>query len=375
MSPHIKGRRSHAIVRHALDLLINLEHRGACGSDPDTGDGAGILVQMPDRFLRAGPAVSACRRPGATAPGSSSCRPTTAPRAELEALIERIAEEEGQTVLGWRAVPTNLAAVGVSAAAVAPVFEQVFVGRERGGPVDAELRADGDSPRAFERKLYVIRKRIEHDGRRSSRCAAEHRKAFYIVSLSAKTLIYKGMLTASQIEGMFPDLSDPAVESALALVHQRFSTNTFPSWPLAHPYRFVAHNGEINTLRGNINWMQRARGAARNRASSATTCARCCRSSALAAATRRPSTTCSSFWSWPGRSLPHAVLMMIPEPWAGNPGDGPGGARVLRVPLVADGAVGRAGVDRLHRRHADRRRARSQRPAPVALLRHAATTS
>ncbi len=188
---------------------------------------------------------------------------------ELHALIERITREEGQSVLGWRAVPANLNAVGVNAAAAAPVFEQVFIGAgrvveeaaptsEHGAP--ACRPADGAR---FERTLYVIRKRIEHEVEQLV-LPADTRRAFYIVSLSANTLIYKGMLTASQIEGMFPDLSDPAVESALALVHQRFSTNTFPSWPLAHPYRFVAHNGEINTLRGNINWMQAREGLLRS---------------------------------------------------------------------------------------------------------------
>ena len=143
----------------------------------------------------------------------------------------------------------------------------------------------------------MIRKRIEHavDALR----LADDAQSFYVPSLSSRTLIYKGMLTAGQIEPMFPDLTDPDVESALALVHQRFTTNTFPSWPLAHPYRYVAHNGEINTLRGNINWMRAREGAARVARSSATTCRRCCRSSARAAATPRPSTTCSSSWSWP----------------------------------------------------------------------------
>ena len=256
---HIKGQRSHAIVRSALDLLINLEHRGACGSDPDTGDGAGILVQMPDRFLRqvlpfALPPV------GAYGAGLVFLPHDAATRAALKALVEQIVVEEGEQVLGWREVPVNLAAVGRSAAAVAPVFEQVFIGR-----VTPELgvatvpNALSAGPSRFERRLYVIRKRIEHELDRLD-VAADIRKPFYIVSLSASTLIYKGMLTATQIEGMFPDLSNDALESALALVHQRFSTNTFPSWPLAHPYRFVAHNGEINTLRGNINWMRAREG-------------------------------------------------------------------------------------------------------------------
>jgi glutamate synthase (NADPH) large chain len=296
---HIKGHRSHAIIRSALDLLINLEHRGACGSDPNTGDGAGILVQMPDRFLRK---VLPFALPPAGRYGAGLVfLPTDdAARAEVRTHIERIVEEEGQTVLGWRAVPVNLAAIGRNAAAVAPVFELVFI-------------AAGTEPRStsarFERKLYVIRKRIEHE-------AAD--QDFYIVSLSTRTLIYKGMLTASQIGPMFPDLSDPDMESALALVHQRFSTNTFPSWRLAHPYRFVAHNGEINTLRGNVNWMKAREGLLASPALGEDL------RKLLPVITPGGSDTATfdnvlEFLVMTGRSLPHAVLMMIPEPWAGNP--------------------------------------------------------
>jgi glutamate synthase domain-containing protein 2/glutamate synthase domain-containing protein 1/glutamate synthase domain-containing protein 3 len=309
----IKGRRSHAIVRNALDLLINLEHRGACGSDPTTGDGAGILIQLPDQFLRA--AVSFSLPPsGAYGAGLVFLPTDRAASAGLRALVERTAAEEGQPVLGWRPVPTNLAAVGVSAAAVAPTFEQVFIGRS------AELEGPDASER-FERKLYVIRKRIERAVAQVD-VTPSARESFYIVSLSSRTLIYKGMLTASQIEGMFPDLSDPALESALALVHQRFSTNTFPSWPLAHPYRLVAHNGEINTLRGNINWMRAREGLLH--------------SDVLGDDLRkvlpviRPGGSDTAtfdnvleFLVMAGRSLPHAVLMMIPEPWGSDPGIDP----------------------------------------------------
>jgi glutamate synthase (ferredoxin) len=301
---HVKGQRSHAIVRQALDLLVNLEHRGACGSDPNTGDGAGILVQLPDRFFRT--VVPFPLPPAGTYGAGLVFLPTDdEARARLKGLIERVAREEGQTVLGWRTVPTNLSAVGTSAAAVAPVFEQVFV---------SSSAADRER---FERTLYIIRKRVELEVERLDLRAADTR-AFYIVSLSANTLIYKGMLTASQIAGMFPDLSDPALDSALALVHQRFSTNTFPSWPLAHPYRFIAHNGEINTLRGNINWMHAREGLLA--------------SSVFGDDLRkvlpviRPGGSDTAtfdnvleFLVMSGRTLPHAVLMMIPEPWSGNP--------------------------------------------------------
>ena len=291
---NIRGARSHAIVRSALDLLINLEHRGACGSDPDTGDGAGILIQMPDRFFRT--TVSFDLPPaGWYGAGLVFLPHDEHQRAECKAIVERIVVEEGQTLLGWREVPINLAKIGKTAASVAPVFEQLFVG------------ANFSSPEAFERKLYIIRKLIERAT-----------KDLYICGLSSKTLIYKGMLTASQIEGMFPDLSDADVESALALVHQRFSTNTFPSWPLAHPYRFVAHNGEINTLRGNINWMKAREGLLKSSIFGDDL------QKVLPVIAPGGSDTATfdnvlEFLVMAGRSLPHAMLMMIPEPWSGNP--------------------------------------------------------
>ncbi len=252
------------------------------------------------------------------APGSCSSPPTRRRALALKALIERIVAEEGQRVLGWRAVPIDLGSGRRQRRRVSRRCSSRSSSKPSRRPTVAATRARCRGPVAFERKLYVIRKRVEHEVE-ALELPADARKAFYIVSLSANTLIYKGMLTASQIEGMFPDLSNPAVESALALVHQRFSTNTFPSWPLAHPYRYVAHNGEINTLRGNINWMRAREGLLQLERVRRRPRARCCRSSARAAATRRPSTTCSSSWSWPAASLPHAVLMMIPEPWGGNP--------------------------------------------------------
>jgi glutamate synthase (ferredoxin) len=304
----IKGRRSHAIVSQALEVLKNLLHRGACGCEVNTGDGAGILIQMPHAFLS-----RECARAGIPlpAPGHYGAGLVFLPRAAGEAaecrrLLEDIVREEGQTVLGWRDVPTDSSAVGPSARAVEPVFQQVFVGR-----------APGVADRAaFERKLYVIRKRVEHAVNRTS---IAEKKFFYVPSLSANTLIYKGMLSADQIEGMFPDVTDPLVDSALALVHQRFSTNTFPSWPLAHPYRMIAHNGEINTLRGNINWMH-AREAI-------------VRSSVLGDDLKKlmpivlegGSDSASfdnvlEFLVMAGRPLPLAILMMIPEAWAGHEG-------------------------------------------------------
>ncbi|MDP3769162.1 MAG: glutamate synthase subunit alpha, partial [Dehalococcoidia bacterium] len=221
----IKGVKSHRIVRQALQVLMNLLHRGACGCEVNTGDGAGILLQVPDKFLR-----RECQRLGIPLPpprhygvGLVFLPRDPLQREKAQVLIQAIAADEGQRVLGWRDVPTDDRPLGATALSVEPVIKQVFIGR---GPGIAD---DGH----FERKLYVVRKRIEQ--------AVE---GAYFPSLSSRTLIYKGMLSADQIETMYPDLVDPDVESALALVHQRFSTNTFPSWPLAHPYRYIAHNGE-----------------------------------------------------------------------------------------------------------------------------------
>jgi glutamate synthase (NADPH/NADH) large chain len=298
---HIKGLKSHGIVQQALTVLMNLEHRGACGADAETGDGAGILVQMPDRFFRE---VLSIPLPAAGAYGAGLMflPVDRVSRAVCRETVERTVEEEGLVVLGWREVPTNLTAIGPTAAAAAPAFEQLFV-------------AGSARPYDLERALYIVRKRIEHA---IAALDASVRKGFYIVSLSSKTLIYKGMLTASQIAPMFPDLMHPAFESAIALVHQRFSTNTFPSWPLAHPYRMVAHNGEINTLRGNVNWMKAREGLLRSSVFGDDL------AKLLPVITPGGSDTATfdnvlEFLVMSGRSLPHAVLMMIPEAWSGNP--------------------------------------------------------
>ncbi len=299
----IKGRKSHAIVRQGLLVLINLLHRGACGCEPNTGDGAGILLQMPDTFLRRECARLDIPLPP---PGDYGCGLVFLPRdpaqrEKVQVLLHTLVEEEGQRLLGWRDVPTDDRLLGATARSVEPVIKQVFVGRGRG-------TADRG---AFERKLYVIRKLFEKS---VAALDIPENKFAYLPSFSSRTLVYKGMLSADQIEAMYPDLVDPDMESALALVHQRFSTNTFPSWPLAHPYRYVAHNGEINTLRGNINWM-RAREAL-------------CRSALLGEDLKKvlpvtrdglsDSATFDNvleFLVMTGRSLPHAILMMIPEPW------------------------------------------------------------
>src|SRR5262252_2302243 len=299
----IKGRASHTIVQRALSVLINLLHRGACGCEANTGDGAGILVQIPDKFLR-----RECLRLGISLPPVTEygCGFVFLPRDPeqrdiVRALLHSIVEEEGQRLLGWREVPTDDHLIGASALSVEPHIMQVFIGH---GPAVRDHVH-------FERKLYVIRKLFE---KAVVALDIPENKYAYMPSLSSNTLIYKGMLSADQIETMFPDLTDSDFESALALVHQRFSTNTFPSWPLAHPYRYIAHNGEINTLRGNINWMK-AREAL-------------CRSEALGEDLKKvlpvtrdglsDSATFDNvleFLVMNGRSLPHAILMMIPEPW------------------------------------------------------------
>ena len=305
---NIKGVRSHKLVEQALEVALNLLHRGACGCENNTGDGAGVLLQLPDKFLRRETAARGFTLPatGEYGVGMLFLPRRMDERVRIEALVAKIVEEEAQTLLGWRDVPTDDSPIGETARQSEPAMRQVFIGRGGG-------RGDGpDAQARFERKLYVIRKRI---AREADTLALDESHLFYIASLSSQTIVYKGMLIADQVTTMFPDLVDPDVESALALVHSRFSTNTFPSWPLAHPYRYIAHNGEINTLRGNINWM-RAREAL-------------CESDLfgddiqkLFPVVREGQSDTATFDNvleflvMTGRSLPHAILMMIPEPWS-----------------------------------------------------------
>ena len=298
-----KGRRSHAIVSHALEVMNNLLHRGACGCEPNTGDGAGILLQMPDRFLRktCGPLGIDLPPEGEYGAGIVFFPHDPAERSTIQQLIESVVREEGQCLLGWRDLPTDDHLLGETARSVEPYFAQVFIGRTPDVVDQAHL----------ERKLYVIRKRIE---RAVDALPGEGKRFFYIPSLSSRTIIYKGMLSADQIDTMFPDLRDPDFESALALIHQRFSTNTFPSWPLAHPYRYIAHNGEINTLRGNINWM-RAREALCHSEVMGDDLAKILPVIREGGSDSATFDNVLEFLVMNGRSLPHAVLMMIPEPW------------------------------------------------------------
>ncbi|HJY37944.1 MAG TPA: glutamate synthase large subunit, partial [Steroidobacteraceae bacterium] len=302
----IKGRKSHLILQQGLQVLVNLDHRGACGAEEDSGDGAGVLIQMPHRFLCEASKKARIELP---APGSYGCGIVFLPRnptlrRRIEERFEQIVQSEGQSVLGWRTVPCNNSMLGDTAKSCEPFMRQVFI--KRNDAIADEL--------TFERKLYVIRKRAYSEIRTST---LEGAASWYISSLSHKTLVYKGMLTTMQLAPYFPDLSDPLLETALALVHSRFSTNTFPSWDRAHPYRYIAHNGEINTVRGNANWMH-AREAL-------------FQSAAFGDDMRKilpiinPNGSDSAMFDntlellvLAGRPLPHAVMMMIPEPWSNH---------------------------------------------------------
>jgi len=297
----IRGIPSHSLILDALTILKNLEHRGAEGADSKTGDGTGLLVQIPHRFLKAATQKLKINlgEAGSYGVGMVFLPPDEKQRKEIEQWIERITSEESARFLGWRTVPVQSSVSGPSARATEPVIRQFFVESTQGAR-GLEL----------ERLLYVIRRRIEKVARSNS--------YFAIPSFSSSTLVYKGLLLPDQLQNYYTDLSDPAFESAIAMVHARFSTNTFPSWILAHPYRYLCHNGEINTLKGNLNWMKAREGnlvsqvwgekmtdllpvVAEGQSDSA------CLDNLL------------EFLILSGRSLPHAMMMLIPEPWSGNP--------------------------------------------------------
>jgi glutamate synthase (NADPH/NADH) large chain len=302
----VKGHKSHEIIVKGIQVLINLTHRGACGCDPETGDGAGVLIQIPHKFF-----ARECAKLGFTlpAPGEYGVGMTflpvdRQPRLQCEGIIERVVREEGLSVLGWRDTPIEGTAIGRVARASQPYIQQIFVGHAKGMTEDD-----------LERKLYVVRKRVETEIIASE---VEDKEFFYIPSLSARTIVYKGLLLAPQIANFYPELSDPDVMSALCLVHQRFSTNTFPTWQLAHPFRYIGHNGEINTLKGNVNWMH-------------------ARQSILASPLFgadikklfpiiQPNGSDSAAFDnalelllMAGRPIQHAMAMLIPEAWSSNP--------------------------------------------------------
>ena len=307
---NIKGEKSHKVIRQASEVVINLLHRGACGCEVNSGDGAGILLQLPHKFFQKESNLLGITLPedGKYGVGMIFLPRDLEERSRIEDLFAKIIEEEGQHLLGWRDVPIDDSLLGNTAKSGEPVIRQIFIGQG-----ESPIHHIDDHTR-FERKLYLIRKRVESS---VGELELSEDRLFYVASLSSNTIVYKGMLIADQVETMFPDLTDPTVESSLALVHQRFSTNTFPSWPLAHPYRYIAHNGEINTLRGNINWM-RAREAL-------------CQSDEFGKDLQKlfpviregQSDTATfdnvlEFLVMTGRPIAHAILMMIPEPWSNH---------------------------------------------------------
>jgi glutamate synthase (ferredoxin) len=299
---HQKGKKSHDIVQQALTILVNLEHRGACGCEPNTGDGAGILMQVPHKFLQKVATAENINLPeaGKYGVGIVFCSPDEQIRKERFAEFEKIVTAEGLKFLGWRKVPTNNEPLGATAKSCEPHVYQVFIAPH------AEIK----DTLAFERKLFILRKLTGANFRRQD-------PFWYMPSISCRTLIYKGMLTTMQVGQFYPDLQDPDMESALALVHSRFSTNTFPSWERAHPYRYIAHNGEINTLRGNINWMYARQALFESELFGDDL--------KKVQPVINPNGSDSSIFdnaleilTLSGRSLPHAVMMMIPEPWTGH---------------------------------------------------------
>jgi len=301
---HIKGKKSHSIISQGLTLLTNLTHRGATGYDPKLGDGAGLLMQMPDAFMRSEAAKLSISLPeaGQYAVGNLFLPQDTKNRATVEALITNIIVEENQTCLGWRDVPVDNSKIAQAARDVEPCMRQVFVGSQ------------AINQTAFERKCFVIRKRIEHAVKALN---LQDKAAFYVPSFSSRTIVYKGMLLANEVGVYFRDLTDERVVSALALVHQRFSTNTFPTWDLAHPFRMIAHNGEINTVQGNVNWM-----AARHATMKSTLLGEDLdKLWPLIAENQSDSAcfdNCLELLVAGGYSLPHAMMMLIPEAWNNN---------------------------------------------------------
>ncbi len=298
---NVKGEASHDIVLKGLEILVNLQHRGACGCDAETGDGAGVLIQIPHQFFGKQAEILGFRLPAPGEYGIAMCFLPVEHQQRLacEGLLEKISREEGLTVLGWRDTPVQVDAIGRVARASQPYIEQLFVGRPAGLTDDE-----------FERKLYVVRKRVE-----SLVAASDMREKsfFYVPSFSSRTIVYKGLLLANQIGEFYNELLDPDAKSALCLVHQRFSTNTFPTWQLAHPFRYLCHNGEINTLRGNMNWMH-------------------ARQPVLASPyfddikklfpIIQPDVSDSAaldnaveLLTMSGRSLPHVMAMLMPEAW------------------------------------------------------------
>lgn len=300
---HLKGEKSHKIIEGALEMNVNMDHRGGCGCDEATGDGAGLFIQLPHKFFKTVTPDLGFTLPdaGQYAVGFINLSPDPEECASAMATYEKTVKKEGLSVLGWRDVPTNSDILGKASRECEPLMKQIFISRSE------DLVDDQD----FERKLYVLRRRTSQAIRYCSTSGAEY---FYTVTLSARTIVYKGMLTTGQLTEYFPDLHHPDMESAMALVHSRFSTNTFPSWPRAQPFRYMSHNGEINTMRGNSNWMQ-----ARQKLLASGVLGKDL--DKLLPIIRDDGSdsamfdNCLEFLVLSGRPLPQAIMMMIPEPW------------------------------------------------------------
>jgi glutamate synthase domain-containing protein 2/glutamate synthase domain-containing protein 1/glutamate synthase domain-containing protein 3 len=299
---NVNGERSHETIMKGIQILVNLAHRGASGSDPKTGDGAGITIQIPHTFF-----ARECGKLGFTLPpegeygvGMLFLPVEPQPRFECEAIIERIVQEEGLSMLGWRDTPLDADAIGRVARVSQPYIEQVFI-----------RCAPGMTSDELERKLYIVRKRTESEIAEST---ILNKNFFYVPSLSARTIIYKGLLIAPQIARFYKELSDPDTMSALCLVHQRFSTNTFPSWQLAHPFRYICHNGEINTLRGNVNWMH-ARQSVLTSDVFGSNINKLFPIIQQGVSDSAALDNAIELITMSGRSLPHAMTILIPEAW------------------------------------------------------------
>ena len=298
---NIKGKKSHNIVKQGLSMLCRLEHRGGQGSDSDTGDGAGIMTQIPHHYFRQVCAPLSMYEPGYYGVGMVFLPQDDEERTICEEVFNKVIIEEGQQILGWRTVPTDDTTIGRTAKLSQPVVRQVLIGKS--GTITEEID--------FEHKLFMIRKRVENKIQESQLVGNQ---AFYVSSLSTRTIVYKGMLTPEQLDLYYPDLQDERYESAYALVHSRYSTNTFPSWERAHPNRYLIHNGEINTLKGNVNWMK-----AREQKTEYSVSGQNGKDILPIIDSNGSDSSsfdnCLELLHLSGRSLPHAAMMMVPEPW------------------------------------------------------------
>ena len=363
---HIKGARSHQILLDAETVLRNMDHRGACGCEANTGDGAGILTALPHEFVAKAVKTDLgvdLPEPGKFAAGNVFLPQLEAERAKCKKAVEQIVAAQGQRLIGWRNVPTetDAADVGPTARQSEPVIQQLVI-----------AAADGVQGDAFERQLYLIRKQASNLLRADE--SMQQAKMFYICSLSTKVIIYKGMLITDQLFNYFPDLADASYTSHLAMVHSRFATNTFPSWDRAQPCRFMSHNGEINTVRGNKNWMFAPSGSRQERSVRRRAC--------------EAVPNCRARLQRLGDVRQRAGILADERPHAARSRDDDDSrgmakprqharreARVLRVSLGVDGTVGRPRFGRVHRRQVHRRGARSQRPATFAVLTSRTTTA